>query len=1184
VRYSCSRIAGRTVVAALLAGACLLAFAGSASAQTRRFDLPEGRLGPALDGYIRQSGVQLIYRADELGDVRTAGVHGLLDPPDALARLLAGTGFGVRKDASGAVAIVRIAPAARSGDSTAEAGTERPSEPRGSAGAPPSAPPQVHAVREVVVTGERPALRRAQERKRNADTILDSITANDIGAFPDKSVAEALQRVPGVTVNRFAASDDTSHFSAEPSGVLVRGLPQVRNAFNGRDTFSADSSRGLGWGDISPELLAGVDVYKAQTADMIEGGIAASIDLRTRLPFDAPGALVALTADANYGDLSRQFTPDVSGMVSRRWTTPLGEFGALANFANSDVQTQSQGIQYGRMGVFQDIYSAGFNYIPSSVAERDVNYDRTRQGMSLAGQWRDPDRKFLATAQFNQSIYQDVWKEYGLISYPIANIYGRDVREPYSPGHGDEGAPLPAPGTSFSFYPNGDFRSGVLTVLQCCTAAGGGNSWWGADQADASQIAVNSSGQAMLEPCYTWQTTCAFPDRAPDFEAVNRYYKVRTDTEDVSLNLKWTPNDRWRFSVDLQDVHSTVRNYDVEVGQYSFADLGLNATGERPSIAFLAPTNINPSPGGLSNPDNYRYNHVMDHMEDSVGDELAARADGEVRFHEDWLDSLKFGARYSDRRQEVRYSAYNWGNISNDWNLTNGQSAYWNIDRRSPSGAFTGYPQGLYQVMPFGGGYFGSPRQDYVFFNENALAGHAADLLAYSNIGAGQDQWEPLCRRAGDTDGCFRPDELNRVSETTAAAYLMLKFGGRDARVGPFRVSGNFGVRYVYTRDRSTGATQITPYTPAELACAPSPPPQPGQPPPVPQSVGCYLTSSQIAFAASGTHPTTVATPHHDFLPSFNLKLDIGRSWDVRFAISESMSRPDIGLLKNYVVMTPKLPDPANPNDPLWIKDSSGVVTGAKTQWIANAYNPYLAPPTASGVDIALENYFSDTGYFALDVFQKNFDDYIQYETSVQNITVDGVTTPVQLTGPGNGRSASLQGVEFAFQRFADFLPSPWNGLGLQANFTYIQNHGIRDANLKVASGGTSGATVQPGSNNTSLNVSSLEQLSKTSFNLVGMYEKGPLAIRLAYNWRSRYLVTAVDCCIYLPVWADGEGFLDGSIRYRLTPHLELSLQGSNLLSTDTVLRQQVNDSGKLEPGSWFQNDRRVVAGVRLKY
>ena len=103
----------------------------------------------------------------------------------------------------------------------------------------PQSAPEKNAI---IITGTRQALRTSQQIKRNADTVVDSITATDIGAFPDKSVAEALQRVPGITVNRFAATSDTAHFSAEPSGVIIRGLPQVRSEFNGRDTFSAKGS------------------------------------------------------------------------------------------------------------------------------------------------------------------------------------------------------------------------------------------------------------------------------------------------------------------------------------------------------------------------------------------------------------------------------------------------------------------------------------------------------------------------------------------------------------------------------------------------------------------------------------------------------------------------------------------------------------------------------------------------------------------------------------------------------------------------------------------------------------------------------------------------------------------------------------------------------------------------------
>ena len=75
-----------------------------------------------------------------------------------------------------------------------------------------------------------------------------------------------------------------------------------------------------------------------------------------------------------------------------------------------------------------------------------------------------------------------------------------------------------------------------------------------------------------------------------------------------------------------------------------------------------------------------------------------------------------------------------------------------------------------------------------------------------------------------------------------------------------------------------------------------------------------------------------------------------------------------------------------------------------------------------------------------------------------------------------------------------------------------------------------------------------------------------------------------MDCCIYLPMWEMPQGFLDASIRYKVTPNMEISLQGTNLLNTQTVVKQQVNDAGLLKPGSWFENDRRVVLGIRFKY
>src|SRR3569833_2020163 len=159
----------------------------------------------------------------------------------------------------------------------------------------------------IVVTGIRASLTNSQNIKRNADTVVDAITAEDIGALPDRSVTEALQRVPGVSMNRFAGSNDPDHFSVEGSGVVIRGLSFVRSELNGRDTFSTGvCGQAINFADVPAELLGSVEVYKNTTAEMIEGGLAGTVNLNTRKPFDSKGLHLSIDAEANYGDMRKK--------------------------------------------------------------------------------------------------------------------------------------------------------------------------------------------------------------------------------------------------------------------------------------------------------------------------------------------------------------------------------------------------------------------------------------------------------------------------------------------------------------------------------------------------------------------------------------------------------------------------------------------------------------------------------------------------------------------------------------------------------------------------------------------------------------------------------------------------------------------------------------------------------------
>lgn len=1024
---------------------------------------------------------------------------------------------------------------------------------------------------DIIVMGIRKNLESAQNRKRNADTVVDSITAEDIGSFPDKSVAEALQRVPGITVIRFAGTDDTAHFSAEPSGIIVRGLSQVRPEFNGRDTFSANSSRGLSWQDISPELLGGIDTYKNQTAEMIEGGIAGTVNLRTRLPFNSDGRLISFSIKNTYGDIAKKSTPEISGILSNRWQTGIGEIGLLINGAYAHSITASQGVQFDRMAIFDGVFGPGKQYIPSGIFMRDNEYDRKRYGVAGAFQWRSNDGDMELTAQYNRSQYNNSWREYALYSSAFS-IYGQPsdylVTDPT----------LVAPGTGrapFTFDDDGNFLSG----------------WWSAPRPyvgegnDNLGLGVNEDGEAFFNRCYGWEG-CVPQQRAPQVDTAANALRNKQITQDFGVNFRWDVADRVRVTLDAQYVDASVSNYNASVTARTFADTFVDLTGKYPRLEFLPnqAENINLSNGGLNNPNNYFYYAVTDHTEDSDGKEVALRADVEYDVDSGWLDAIKVGARYSDRDQTVRWGAYNWANISNTWTFT--QAPYFNIDRPV-------YPAGSNQLHTFDGGFFDGNRinhNSFAFFNMDMLQNREQLAAALGRPSIGVGDYYPVCSGAGyrageaveKSYGCYLPSEIHKVSERTVATYAMAKFGGDSLTIGGIPVSGNIGVRLIWTRNDTVGATTLpVPFTPAGLTCTrgtdPGPPPRPTA------SSGCVVTQQEIDFSNGATVADTTKVNHFHALPSLNVKFDLTDKLVSRFAYSRAMSRPDFGLLRNFLTVNRLTPNLNDFSDDNVTRDAQGNAIAYDWQYTGQSGNPGLKPITADQFDLTFEYYFGQSSSFTATGFYKKFHDYIQSGSFLLDITNNGVTEEVRVSRPFNGKGASIYGAEVAFQTFFDFLPAPFDGFGVQANYTYVKNNGIETSNLTNETGaGTSGGGISY--DTSAVKPNALEGISKHSYNLVGMYEKGILSARVAYNWRSKYLVTAIDCCVGLPIWQKDTAFMDASIRLRAAANIELVLEGTNLLGTDTVLYQQVDSAGTLKPNAWFKNDRRYQLGVRLNF
>ncbi|MCC4617770.1 TonB-dependent receptor [Xanthomonas campestris pv. asclepiadis] len=254
---------------------------------------------------------------------------------------------------------------------------------------------------------------KAQLVKQNAEQIVDSIVAEDIGKLPDNNVAEALQRISGIQITRNYG---------EGSSIAIRGLTQVRTELNGRDIFTANDGRGLSFEDVSAELLGGVNVYKNPSADMIEGGLGGTVDLRTRLPFDYDGRKIAGSVQYNYYDLADDGKPAFSGLFSDGWQTGIGEIGLLVNYSQQKSPFRQDTISIEPWYTQTDLpgYEGQGVSVPHGAGINTTVGERERKTGAFAMQWRPNDAVEVYT-QVLRSEYDFSWHDYSFFALTGAN-------------------------------------------------------------------------------------------------------------------------------------------------------------------------------------------------------------------------------------------------------------------------------------------------------------------------------------------------------------------------------------------------------------------------------------------------------------------------------------------------------------------------------------------------------------------------------------------------------------------------------------------------------------------------------------------------------------------------------------------------------------------------------------------
>lgn len=297
------------------------------------------------------------------------------------------------------------------------------------------------------------------------------------------------------------------------------------------------------------------------------------------------------------------------------------------------------------------------------------------------------------------------------------------------------------------------------------------------------------------------------------------------------------------------------------------------------------------------------------------------------------------------------------------------------------------------------------------------------------------------------------------------------------------------------------------------------------------------VSGSQSIPTSGAVSPIKIGSTYTDVLPSLNLRYRLNQGLHLRAAASKSITRPNFDQLSPSLVLTPNAVNPA--------------------QNIGSAGNPELKPVRADNVDLAVEKYFNRTTSAYVTGFWKKVDGFV---TTVSNPEFhDGAF--YQVSRPQNSASADIKGFEVGYQQFYDFLPGWLSGLGLQANYTYIDSETLDSAlGEKVP----------------------LQNLSKHSYNLVGMYEKGKLSVRIAYNWRDKFLsgVANIVGVGALPIYTKAYGWLDASATYRFSSKFSVAIEGTNLLHT---IRSSYYGVETRPQGSWI-NDMQISAIATVRF
>lgn len=975
----------------------------------------------------------------------------------------------------------------------------------------------------VVVTSFRQSIDQNMQDKRDSNSIVEVINAQNISQFPAKNIADALAHVPGVVISRDAGEGKT---------VSIRGLaPELTlTELNGNYVASADTSdslsRSFNYTLMPANMFSDIKLYKSLEARLDEGGIGGVVDLHTRRPLEMPANDGFISVNGAGSDNNSKVKPQVSALWS--WRNKAQTFGVLvagsyqerqdtdylANASNwhwwsnncTSFATCTQppvnvhGQQFGSSvepnidlwpggGVTDQAGKSYSGYwMPQQFSTSQNNLDLKTKGYQVTLQFK-PAKNFLLTGNYFRFQRQQDQIE-NTVEIPEWGLP--------TGSYADQQGNLLAP-NGLTFDPSHTIVTGASYILP--NAGQGCNSLTNpVTGAQRQAVDVCSSQTPWITGNYSIE------------KALSQTINIEGEWEgEGNLSATFNVGRTWATGGPSVELGMAAKPRNFVNGQWvdgsQISQWTLNGT---PTLTASPNTLQNMLAGeGQVDLGSTGSNYI-----DTQNSQNVAQVDFTYAFDSSWMQSLQFGLKYRDNHAQQENYEIRW------------------------------YCPGTTEQFQTCDPYAGNLPAN--FLEPGLLNGHT---LAYNdNIfpAINFPAYYNYLNATYDRVVYPHPEDRSAIGEQIAAAYLQANI---DA--GPVR--GNVGVRFVSTEQNLTVADLITTnnavyyHSPqgAILICPTSGVNIAGGP--------CapgdfeYLPQEQ-AVVESFTN-ASMRKRYNKWLPSFNFAWSLPNDIVLRVAGSQALARAnytDLAQLGSLTDYTQAYYDDR--------KQFGAPLPG----WYGSGANINLKPFTATQFDAAAEWYYAPESVVGVDVFEKKVKNFV-VPVTINNTTVDvnGTPTPfMSYSTNANGRSGTSRGVEIYTQHT------------FPMGFGYIANYTLNKTNETAVTLG-----------DTDVGKSELIGSAKYAANVSLFYEKNGLLLRVTSNWTGR---TMEGLSSGLPLYMQPYNQIDLNGDYEFTKHLMMTASIINL--TRSTSREYLGNDTTARLYQLEYAGRQYYLGVTYKF